>query len=287
MRMITEHGERWFRPTVHRRAIVTRAVLAFLAVSLAAAFAAPATAQSGANFKKEWAKLTAAAKKEGKLVLSTGAIPEYQHIFDAFKKKFGISIQTDGGSGSSRATRILAERRAGRFTGDVGLMSVAANTRRMEPAGTLVELPPLLIHPDVVDTSKWYKNKQWYVDGKDTKTIFVYSARANNSWRFWYNTEKLSKQDVASLKTPWDFLKPKWKGKMADQSWSDPGRLGGMLEMYFAPDAGPKWIKKYFTEMDVIFTGDTRLEESWIIRGRRPIKWDEGDIGNVLRKYKE
>ncbi len=254
------------------------AVLALLLLSVPSAFAA-------GDFAKDWAKLKAAAKKEGQLVLSTGAIPEYQHIFDAFKKKFGVAILTDGGSGSSRATRILAERNAGRFTVDVGLMSVAANTRRMEKAGALVDLPPLLIHPDVVDTSKWYLKRHWYVDGKGTKTIFVYSARANNSWRFWYNTEKLSKQDVASLKTPWDFLKPEWKGKMADQSWSDPGRLGGMLEMYFAPDAGPKWIKKYFTEMDVIFTGDTRLEESWIIRGRRPLKWDEGDIGNVLRKY--
>jgi iron(III) transport system substrate-binding protein len=286
MTTITEHGKRWVSKPIQARTVLRRAALSILALFLVVAFAAPVLAQSNAKFKAEWAKLAAAAKKEGKLVLSTGAIPEYQHIFDAFKAKFGVSIQTDGGSGSSRATRILAERRAGRFTVDVGLMSVAANTRRLEPAGALAELPPLLIHPDVVDTSKWYKKRHWYVDGKGTKSIFVYSARANNSWRFWYNTKKLSKKDVASLKTPWDFLEPKWKGKMADQAWSDPGRLGGMLEMYFAPDAGPKWIKKYFTEMDIIFTGDTRLEESWLIRGRRPLKWDEGDIGNVLRKFK-
>jgi iron(III) transport system substrate-binding protein len=285
MTTIIEHAKRWTSRTVHGHAALTRTAASILALSLVAAFALPASAQSGGKFEKEWAKLAAAAKKEGRLVLSTGAIPDYQHIFDAFKAKFGISIQTDGGSGSSRATRILAERRAGRFTVDVGLMSVAANTRRMEPAGALVDLPPLLMHPEVVDTTKWYLNRHWYVDGKGTKTIFVYSARANNSWRFWYNTKKLTKEDVATLKKPWDFLDPKWKGKMADQAWSDPGRLGGMLEMYFAPDAGPKWIKKYFTEMDVIFTGDTRLEESWIIRGRRPLKWDEGDIGNVLRKY--
>jgi iron(III) transport system substrate-binding protein len=248
-------------------------------------FAPDVSAQSGGKFQKDWAKLVAAAKKEGQLVLSTGAIPQYQHIFAAFTKKFGISIQTDGGSGSSRATRILAERKAGRFAVDAGLMSVAANTRRMEPAGVLVDLAPLLIHPDVVDKSKWYKGRHWYVDSKGTKKIFVYSARANNSWRFWYNTKKLSAKDVASLKTPRDFLDPKWKGKMADRSWSDPGRLGGMLEMYFAPDAGPDWIKKYFTEMDITFTGDTRLEESWIIRGSKPLKWDEGDIGEVLRKF--
>jgi iron(III) transport system substrate-binding protein len=261
--------------------------MSFFAVSLLAALSVPAVAQSSGNFKKQWAELVVAAKKEGKLVLSTGAVPEYQPIFDAFTKKFGISIQTDGGSGSSRATRILAERRAGRFTVDVGLMSVAANTRRMEPAGTLEDLPPRLIHPDVIDTSKWYKKRHWYVDAKGTSKIFVYSARANSTWRFWYNTNKLTAKDVASLKTPGDFLKPEWKGKMADRAWSDPGRLGGMLEMYFAPDAGPKWIKKYFTEMGITFTGDSRLEESWFVRGSRPLKWDEGDIGEVLRKYRK
>jgi len=256
-----------------------------LAVTCWLATVTIAVPQTGESFQKEWTNLVTAAKAEGELVISTGALPEYQPLFDAFTKKFGISIQTDGGSGSSRATRILAERKAGRFTVDVGLMSVAANTRRMERADALEQLAPLLIHPDITNKSKWYKNRHWYVDRKGTGKIFVYSARANNTWRFWYNTDKLSEKDVASLKTPWDFLKPKWKGKMADRAWSDPGRLGGMLTMYFAADAGPDWIKKYFTEMDVTFTGDSRLEESWLIRGSRPLKWDEGDIGEMLRKF--
>ena len=273
------------RFAVGRSAAAARMALSALTVAFfAAGVSMPVAAQS---FEKQWEALAAAAKKEGRLVLSTGAIPEYRPIFDAFTKKFGIPIQTDGGSGSSRATRILAERRAGRFTVDVGLMSVAANTRRMEPADALVDLPPLLIHPDITDTSKWYQGQHWYVDAKGTRKIFVYSARANSTWRFWYNTDKLTAKDVASLKTPWDFLKPNWKGKMADRAWSDPGRVGGMLEMYFAPDAGPEWIKKYFKEMDITFTSDSRLEESWFVRGSKPLKWDEGDIGEALRKYRK
>jgi hypothetical protein len=72
---------------------------------------------------------------------------------------------------------------------------------------------------------------------------------------------------------------------MAGRAWSDPGRLGGMLDMYFAPDAGPEWIRRYFKEMDVTFTSSSRLEEAWLIRGSKPLKWKEGDIGEVLRKY--
>jgi hypothetical protein len=105
---------------------------------------------------------------------------------------------------------------------------------------------------------------------------------ANSSWKFWYNTEKLSTEDISSLKTPNDFLDPKWRRMMADQSWGDPGRMGGMLEAYFAPDAGPNWVRKYLSEMNVSFTSEPRLEETWLVRGRNPLKWDEGNIHDAL-----
>jgi len=262
--------------------------MAFAAIGLimGTALVPQASAQS-ADFEKKWAELIAAAKKEGTLVLSTGSIPNFNPIHEAFTKKFGIPIQTDGGSGSSRATRILAERNAGRYTVDVGLISVAGTTRRLVPAGALVALPPLLIHPEVTNKANWYQNRHWYVDQKDRNKVFVLGARAESKWRFWYNTKKLTAKDVASIKTPNDILDPKWKGKMAGRAWSDPGRLGGMLDMYFAPDAGPEWIAKYFKEMDVKFTSDTRLEEAWLFRGARPLKWKEGDIQDVLLKYRD
>lgn len=256
---------------------------AVLALSLSVPFAGPVAAQSGGSFEKEWAELIAAAKKEGRLTFSNGAMPDFQSVIDAFTKKFGIEVQVSTGSGSARATRILAERKAGRFTTDVGLLSVAATTRRLEPAEALQDMPSLLIHPDVLDTSKWLGNQHWYADKGEGKTIFVVTGRAVNNWAFWYNTEKLSAEDVAKLKTPQDFLDPRWKGMMADQSWHDPGRVGDMLEVYFSPDAGPEWIRKYFRDMDVAFTSDPRLEETWLVRGRNPLKWNEGNIGPTLR----
>ena len=282
MRERTNHEVRTVDSPALLRSVSTWGALGILALSTLAAWALPARAQSSGNFEKQWAELQAAAKKEGTLVLSTGSQANYGPIFQAFTKKFGITVETDGGSGSSRATRILAERRAGRYTVDAALMSVAGTTRRLEPTGALVPLPPLLIHPDVTDTSKWYGHRHWYVDKKDHNKIFVYSARADSYWRFWYNTDKLAAKDVASIKTPNDIFDPKWKGKMAGRAWSDPGRLGGMLDMYFAPDAGPEWIVKYFKTMDVRFTSDTRLEEAWLFRGSRPLKWKEGDINDVL-----
>jgi ABC-type Fe3+ transport system substrate-binding protein len=254
-----------------------------LLVILAALQIGTARADDDTRFSEEWSALAAAAKSEGRLVASVGMVQDYQRVLDAFGKKFGITVQALGGSGSARVSRILAERSAGKYTVDVAMLSAASTTRRLEPATALAEIPALMMHPEVTDTSRWYLNRHWYMDSADTKTIFAFNVRASSTWVFWYNTEKLTEADIASLKTPMDFLDPKWRGMMADQSWGDPGRLGDMQEAYLASDAGPTWVKRYLTEMNVAFTSDMRLEETWLVKGRNPLKWNEGNIGNILR----
>ncbi len=269
--------------SVARRIARRPHLAAVLALLLAGLSADPVRAQQPATFESEWAKLIVAAKQEGRLVASVGMVQDYQSVIDAFSEKFGIKVQSLGGSGSARVSRLLAERAAGRFTVDVFITSAAATTRRLEPIAALEDLPALMIHPEVTDTSKWYLNRHWYMDSADTKTIFTFNVRAQNTWVFWYNSDKLSAVDVASLKTPKDFLDPKWRGMMADQGWGDPGRLGDMTEAYLGSDAGPEWVRRYLTEMNVAFTNDMRLEETWLVRGRNPLTWGEGNIGNMLR----
>jgi ABC-type Fe3+ transport system substrate-binding protein len=241
-------------------------------------------AQDQSRFGEEWSTLIKDARKEGRLVASVGAVQDYQRVLDAFTAAFGVPVQALGGSGSARVSRLLAERSAGKFTVDVAILSAAATTRRLEPADALADLPSLMIHPEVKDATSWYLGRHWYMDSADTHTIFTFNARASSTWVFWYNTDKLTADDVASLKSPNDFLAPKWRGMMADQSYGDPGRVGDMIEAYLASDAGPKWVQKYLTEMNAAFTSDVRLEETWLVRGRNPLKWGEGNIGNMLRE---
>lgn len=258
-------------------------ILGYHLIAIAVAIQ-PCTAQTNNDqFAEKWGALATKAKAEGRLVASVGMTQDYQRVLDAFTKKFGIPIQALGGSGSARVSRILAERAAGKYTVDVAMLSAASTTRRLEPAAALSDLPSLIMHPEVTDTSHWYLNQHWYMDSADTKTILAFNVRASSTWVFWYNKDKLTTADVASLKTPMDFLDPKWRGMMADQSWNDPGRLGDMTEAYLASDAGPTWVKRYLTEMNVAFTSDMRLEETWLLKGRNPLKWNEGNIGNILR----
>ena len=72
-----------------------------------------------AQWKKEWGKTIAAAKKEGKLVYHSGTSNE--PVVRAFQKKYpeikAIRMLTRGGSAAVQ--RLMAERRAGLYASDV------------------------------------------------------------------------------------------------------------------------------------------------------------------------
>src|SRR5690606_33679192 len=124
------------------------------------------------NFEKEWKALIEAAKKEGTLAIATGGAPsrQYRPTFDAFTEKFGIRIEVSSGGANDVANRVLAERKVGRTPVDMSLISIRIHNLRYVPAKALVPFAPLLIHPDVVDTSKWYGGKHWYGD-KEQKYV--------------------------------------------------------------------------------------------------------------------
>jgi ABC-type Fe3+ transport system substrate-binding protein len=77
-----------------------------------------------------------------------------------------------------------------------------------------------------------------------------------------YNTKLVNPKEFKSL---WDFLNPKWKGKIVA---FDP-RAGGsanaaMRFFYHHPDLGPKFIRRLFGEMDVTLYRDRRQGPDWL-----------------------
>jgi hypothetical protein len=138
-----------------------------------------ATAAFGAaapsNFEQEWSKLIAAAKQEGNVMIASGGAPsrQYRPVMDAFSKKFGIKVEVSTGNATDTVNRVLAERKAGKFTVDVALISSRENNQRLVPSDSLVPFAPLLIHPEVLDKSAWYMGRHWYAD-KFAKFTFIY-----------------------------------------------------------------------------------------------------------------
>ncbi|MDX1485370.1 MAG: extracellular solute-binding protein [Alphaproteobacteria bacterium] len=243
-----------------------------------------AAAPAKADFKSDWAKLIAAAKQEGKVSIAAGGAPsrQYRHVFEAFKKKFGVNVEVSRGGAGRTTSRVLAERKAGKYTVDVALISVRINNQRLVPAKALIPFEPLLIHPEVLDKSKWHGGRYWYGD-KDLKYTFFYTAAIVDNYNFWYNTAKVSKADLEAIKTPADLLAPKWKGKFGAYAMDDPSGIRQMIDGWQSPDQGPEWVRKFLTEMDVTFSPDRRVVETWLVKGRYPIMPSAGQGNEELR----
>lgn len=223
------------------------------------AFAADA---AQADWKTDWERTLAAAKKEGRLILYIARYGQPE-ILDQFQKEFPwLKIVTVNGPSERMGTRILAEQRAGKVFAD--LFSGAANTNYnvLYAGKALAPLKPLLVLPEVVDESKWYDGRHTYMD-REREHIFIYIANPGTG-TFSYNTKLANRDEFRSY---WDLVNPKWKGKITSQPPTGPG-LGGMLKlMYYHPDLGPEYIRRLYGTMDVTF-GDRRAITDWLGLGK-------------------
>jgi iron(III) transport system substrate-binding protein len=238
-------------------------------------FARPsAAAATPANFEAEWSKLIAAAKQEGTLAIASGGAPsrQYRPVVDAFTKKFGVKVEVSTGNATDTVNRVLAERKAGKYTVDVALISVRENQQRLVPSESVVPFAPLLIHPEVVNTSLWYGGKHWYGD-KESKYVFIYHGSVEDQYEVWYNTDKLKEADVLTVKKQSDIFDPRWKGKVQGQGMGDPSGIKQMIDSYFEPDRGPEWVRTYLTGAGITFSDDRRILETWLVGGRFSIQF--------------
>lgn len=236
-------------------------------------FAPAAYAATATSFEQEWSKLIAAAQQEGTLSIASGGAPsrQYRPVVAAFTKKFGVKVEVSTGNATDTVNRVLAERKAGRFTVDVALISSRENNQRLVPSESVVPFAPLLMHPEVLDKSAWYLGRHWYAD-KFSQFTFIYHATKEDQYESWYNTEKLKDADIATLKIQTDFFDPRWKGKIAGQGMGDPSGIRQMIDSYFEPDRGQEWVRTYLLNAGITFSDDRRIIETWLVSGRYPLQ---------------
>jgi len=235
--------------------------------------AAPTYSADSANFEQEWSKLIAAAQQEKTLSVASGGAPsrQYRPVMAAFTKKFGVKVEVSTGNATTTVNRVLAERKAGKYTVDVALISSRENNQRLVPSESLVPFAPLLIHPDVRDMSAWYLGRYWYAD-KFSKFTFIYHVTKEDKYESWYNTDKVTAADIATIKKQTDYFDPRWKGKIAAQGMDDPSGIRQMIDSYFEPDRGQEWVRTYLLNAGITFTDDRRILETWLVSGRYPLQ---------------
>jgi ABC-type Fe3+ transport system substrate-binding protein len=219
---------------------------------------APCT--SLADWKSDWEKTVAAAKKEGRVNLYIGRYGQPALIAEFAKDFPDIKPVSVNGSGNQLALRILAEARAGKPIADLYSGGANSSYTLLYRGRLLAPLPPALILPEVVDESKWYSGKHVYTD-PDGKFIFVYIASPGGG-SISYNTRLVNPKEFKSY---WDLVNSKWKGRIGSQPLTETG-LGATLQFfYYHPEVGPEWLKKIYSTMDVAF-GDRHLMLDWLAK---------------------
>ncbi|MGZ8426038.1 MAG: hypothetical protein ACXWYD_13895, partial [Candidatus Binatia bacterium] len=209
-------------------------LLAFLVLtSGSASFAADAKPAWQAN----WEQTVAAAKKEGKLNFYVGRYGS-EPLLNEFRKEFPeIKLVTVNGAGNSLGTRIITEIRAGHVVAD--LFSGGANTNYevLYEGKALDSIKSLLVLPEVLDETKWLEGRHRYTD-PEQRHVFIYIANPSSSG-FYYNTNMVNAKEIKSY---WDLVNPKWKGKYVSQDPLGTGLGASMQFYYYHPELGADYI---------------------------------------------
>lgn len=217
-----------------------------------------------ADWKSEWDKTVQAANKEGKIVLY---MRRYESVLKSFMKEYpGIKAVTITGRGSKLGKRIMAERRAGKYLVDIYIGGPHTVNSMLIPAKVLDPLPDMLILPEVLDKSKWITGKLRYTDpGRKYNFAFLANQGTN---ALSYNTNLVKAKEFKSF---YDFLDPKWMGKIVALEPTQR-RLGGLTQfLYYHPMLGPEYFNRLFGGMNPTFSRDFRQMTDWLGAGKYAI----------------
>jgi iron(III) transport system substrate-binding protein len=222
-------------------------------------------AESKPQWQREWEKTLEAAKKEGQVAVY---ISGYEEVLPEFQKDHpDIKVISVTGRGSQLAQRMLTERRGDKFLADVFSSGGVTTYGQLHKAKVLDPIKPALILPEVLDESKWYQRKHHYAD-PEGQYVFSYVGSATYG-SVNYNTKQVNAKDIKSY---WDLLEPKWKGKIIARDIRAPGPGSGNARFfYYHPELGAPFIRKLFGEMDVTLFRDYRQGPDWLAVGKYSI----------------
>src|SRR5919106_3739831 len=216
------------------------------------------------TWKVAWEKTVEAAKKEGQISVY-GSDTFELFLKSAFQKKYPeIKISFVGGRAPVVGPKLITERRAGKYLGDVMLTGPGTPYRILYKNNALDPIGPALILPEVLDESKWWLGRHHYVDAEN-KFIFIYEATVQDG-DIAYNTQLVKPEEIKSY---WDLLEPKWRGKIVAMDPKVSGAVSrGIRFFYFQAELGPNFIKRLFGETDLTLARDFTQMLDWLAAGK-------------------
>ncbi|MGH7771874.1 MAG: ABC transporter substrate-binding protein [Candidatus Binatia bacterium] len=224
------------------------AIMLVLPLSVAAQ-----TPNSG--WKAEWDKTLAAAKKEGKVVVSIPASAELRKTTEeVFTKRFGIPIELFPARASDVVRRMVDEYRAGIRYFDVHIGGTSSIVTGLLAEGIVEPFEPWMALPEVKDPKNWWGGHVWA--DKARQNVYMFLAYLTET--LWYNTKGLRPEEIRSYD---DLLNPKWKGKIAILDPRTPGS-GESTWSFLWKIKGEEYLKRLVAQDLIIGRNQRQLAET-------------------------
>ena len=240
-------------------------------------------------FQIEWDELVAAAQAEGELVavMSAGPVEQFGPVFEEWGRLFNIKPILQGGSQRDLADRIIVEYSQGLHLVDITLFG-GGGQRRVIPAGLVAPLMEQVIVPDVIDRSgpEWRLNRWPWADSDAMFfSQFAVDASPNVAWLF-YNTETVTPEELASLKSWFDLLRADFKLVIIDPSTGDSAQADRVGLWRLLP---PEWHAELlrYPNLTILPVGTERQLADGMAQGEWDLAFFVGPALGAMRELED
>jgi iron(III) transport system substrate-binding protein len=235
-------------------------------------------AESRLPWQMDWEKTVKTAEEEGALVIYM--TQAFEPVFrESFQKKFPkIKVTTVSGRGPQLSQRVMSERRADRFAVDLYISGNISPLTVFHRAKILQPIQPLLVLPEVIDPTGWYEGKHHY-DDPESRYIFVFEGTPR-SGEITFNTKLVN---PAEIKSYWDLLQPKWKGKFVSVDPLVSGPISAaQIFFYKHPDLGGEFLHRLHAETDIAIVRSNEQMLDWLSAGKYAFGIGARDVDTAM-----
>lgn len=209
----------------------------------------PASAQDAS-----WNAVVDAAKKEGRVVVYNMALgaPYFAAVLKSFEAKYGIPVESLDLRASELTERIRTEQSAGRYLGDVEIVTTTMIEEQVGNGDFVQKLPPI---PNAANLRPPFKPSEFSVPAYVQPMGILINTR-------------LVKED--EIPKSWsDLNDPRWKGKILSDDMRPLGS-GNTMFAILQNTMGPAFNEK-LSEQKPVFSRDMRNDARRVARGEYAI----------------
>ena len=234
-------------------------------VALAACSQPERAAAPPGSAATDWDGLVAAAKREGRVVVSGPTRELWRTELMSFEQAYPeIRVEYIGANSRDFWPRVFRERELGQYLWDLRVGGPEPQVYEARDRGVLDPIRPFLLLPEVLDETKWFGGMDRMFFDREKKYALGFVSYI--SFVAYVNRDIIPETELRSLR---DLTDPRWRGKIVLQ---DPRGGAGLsaIEMLLELH-GEGLVRDLLTNQDLVVANDLRQQAEWLIRGRYPI----------------